>query len=251
MGYSHENYDKISAVVGYVCPGLVMKHSVKLSRKDSVDKRLHYHSEYVYSTKTYSDVKRLASMKLDIASSLTLESIDRSDKVKINVWLSGKQLMALRRGLRSIDNWFYDGSLNVFVMVDGKLTVNNSIETREVVKLYRQMITFRPVVIEQNDSRYEGLEMNIFDERTTSTKAYIMNLDEHDMFYDTIKGFDLYSAGLALINYLGRPNLGTNMYDLDSSRKNVEGNDDSNTAGGFKSTYKGNKNINTKKVLGM
>lgn len=244
--YMHHNYDKLSATIGYVCPGLVLKHSVKLSRKDIKDnKKISYHSEYAYNSTTYSNAKKLASIKLEFNSSLSLDVVGKKGDYNVSVWIAGKHLMSLKRGLRIIDDWFYDPSRKVFVLMEGKLSINNSLSISHTVELYRQKLTFTPIIIERDEGdRYEALQMIVHDERTITSKAYTLDLDEFDMFYDNIKNINLYEAGLALINYLGKPEFGTNLFEIGGNKNDIESGVDSDTVvNGFKSTYNKPKGI--------
>lgn len=188
----------------------------------------------------YLDTKYLKSIRLRFSSYLSLEETGKDWTDKEFVRIDQTNIHYFIKVLKKVRKWFkkkkYDG---LFVYTDEtkqELVVPLDFkELHEVAWIGRNVIKFTPAVIHHDEECYEGVMMCV---GSSESFGYI-TYDYLEAFYHTVKNFDLYSAGMAGVNYLGIPEEGVYNVDMESEQN-------------LKSTRsfietKGNLNSNTKK----
>ena len=202
------DYDKLSDDVLYLGSKLYLRMNVSLSRKQEPDMRYYYHKEFSYDS-PYSKNK-LFSIKRSFDYYLSFDKADLRNVIIIRP----QDMIVLQRGLDRVVLWFEDKDHNAFYVKSKKLIVKK--QTPVVIDglASNGYIEFQPIVLlNENDNK--------------QTPGVRLTMGREDCFADitvdklyglvyTIKTFRLYEAAQNLLNYLGRPEFGTNLVEIDN-----------------------------------
>ena len=214
--------DKISAIIDYPAKGLILKHQVSLSTKDTyptkLNKRKYYLEEWLYYTEKYLDYNELISLKLNFSYSLLLESIDKNKDVSL--FINNRGIAMILRTLKEIIDLFTDVDKDLYLKdSNDRLILNadyNGLKFKTVIS--NKILLFKPTIIYKDEEQYEGLDLYISkkENRFEITVEQLFNL------YHILDKLDLYSASLQLLNYVGRPQNNFYLQKVNVSYKNQE-----------------------------
>lgn len=216
------DYDKLSDDVLFLGDDLYLRMNVTLSNK-SDDKRYHFHKEFKYSSK-YSE-SGLISIKRSYTYYLTL---DRKTTPGGGVMIRAQDMIILREKLNEVATWFTDTT--VFGKRGSKL-IAKKVKPVVISGLANgKFLEFDPIVIvyENTGAQSPGVRITM-----GSVQSAWADIDVERFFalLYTINSFDMYLAAQNLINYLGRPNFGMNMYEVDEMINRVPNQTDEITGG--------------------
>lgn len=195
-----EDLEKISTDVMRL-GGMVLKHAVKIGTTGFGEEENHkksFHKEFIYKTKAYLNKDKLLSIKLHFQSYLTLE---KSDNQNAGFFLNGHTLPRFLRVIKRFLNLYYDDKNPIFVKKNGKLIYNGG--SKEIVFTVDagKLIKLSPYIDIREDSNEEIESIMIrFPE-----DMVIISLDDFETFIYNIEKMDLYALGLAMINYIAKP----------------------------------------------
>lgn len=216
----YEKYDKISDSVLFLGQSTTLRFNVKLSKINSNNNgRYHFHREYKYYNDNYGD---LYSIKRDFDYYFTIEKIDRSYNTMHSVMIRVQDIMLFKYKIQEILRWFND---DTFFIKNGKLMIHK----REPIIVdglaCMQYLQFEPIVIEYDNSIVQGIRMTISDPEVFTD----INIQNFYALAYTIDTFNMYQAALSIVNYLGRPEFGTNLYNVTDEESNSK--NDGNVSG--------------------
>lgn len=211
--------DKISDDVYAIGPNIILKFNVSLS-KISDGTRYHYHREYEYPAKGLKDTTSLVSIKRSFDYYLSIENIQKDsngNKLFIRIGLSEQVL--LKKGLEIATSWFTSESFNkLFALDKGKIVMLPPIPEYTISNLpMNRVIHITPTIIDRgiaNADKEPGVFIR-FDENTSVS----INLERLFGFYNAISSMNLYQSAIELINYIQRPEFGTNRFLIDLKRQ--------------------------------
>lgn len=201
-----EDVEKISTEVMRL-GGMVLKHSVKIGTTGFGEEEKHkkgFHKEFIYKTRTYLNKNKLISIKLFFQSYLTLE---KSDNQNAGFFLNAHTLPRFIRVIKRFLNMYYDEEKPLFVKKNGKLIYNGGSKEKIYTIDAGKLIKLSPYIDIKDDSDEEIESIMI----TFPDDSLVISLDDFETFIFNIEKMDLYSLGIAMMNYLGRPDdeLGT------------------------------------------
>ena len=201
-------YDRISDIVMWIGKDTVLRFNVVLSRKNpEYNNRYHFHREYGYNTQ-YGE---LYSIKRCIDYYLTIEKSDKDNpNYNTNVMIRVQDIMLLKYKLHDVAQWFSD---DTFVIKNEKLIVHKKQPIIVDGLPCNQYLQFEPIIITNENSITQGIRMSI-GRLDNYVDISIQNF--YALFY-TIDTFNMYQSAITLVNYLGRPEFGTNLYMMDDS----------------------------------
>lgn len=202
------DYDKLSDDVLYLGSKLYLRMNVSLSNKQDPDMRHHFHREYSYDSK-YSKT-RLMSMKRSFDYYL---SFDKTDLRNI-VIIRPQDMIVLQRALTRVVLWFEDKEKNAFYVRSKKLIVKKQQPILVEGLAMNGYIEFQPIVIlSENDNKQQtpGLRLTLGKEDCFAD----ITIDKFYGLLYTINTIHMYEAAQNLLNYLGRPDFGTNLTEMD------------------------------------
>lgn len=186
-----------------------LNHVTKFSSKDKVGNRKGYHTLIIYDNMSnYKNRKISENIKLSFKSYLTLEENNNSDwSSKVNIQINDYTLPTIYKKLKKIKKWFTSKkNEDLFYLEDGKLMLNKEMATdKKFIKIincgFNNVLKIIPAVISDKETRYEGILIFI----NTDEKYFEMTYTELKTLIYKLKKINLYEAGLAMLNYIGRP----------------------------------------------
>lgn len=201
------DYDKLSDDVLYLGSKLYLRMNVSLSSKQDPDMRYHFHKEYSYDSK-YSKA-RLMSMKRSFDYYL---SFDKTDLRNI-VIIRPQDMIVLQRALAKVVLWFEDKERNAFYVRSKKLIVKKQQPILVEGLAMNGYIEFQPIVIlsENDNKQTPGLRLTLGKEDCFAD----ITIDKFYGLFYTINTIHMYEAAQNLLNYLGRPDFGTNLVEME------------------------------------
>lgn len=206
---SYIDYDKLSDDVLYLGNKLTLRMNVSLSRKQEPDNRYFFHKEYSYGS-LYSK-RKLISIKRSYDYYL---SFDKSDLRNI-VIIRPQDMIVLQRALERAVLWFEDKEHNAFYVKNKKLIVKKQKPIVVEGLAMDGYIEFQPIVLltENDNKQSPGIRLTLGREDCFSD----ITVDKFYGLVYTISTFRLYEAAQNLLNYLGRPEFGTNLYEMEDN----------------------------------
>ncbi len=209
--------DKISDDVYAIGPNVALKFSVSLSRISN-GKRYHFHKEYEYPSKL-PDCPAFVTIKRSYDYYLSIENIQKDEHGnKLFIRIGPQEYMLFKKGLEEAISWFTDSKYsNLFVRDRGKLIITSPSPDFVIRNLpMNKYIQFLPVILNHgmsNDDQEPGIRMILGDSNT-----YIdVNLDRFMGLYYIVSCFNMYQSASTMVNYLERPEFGTNRYVVEST----------------------------------
>lgn len=212
--------DKVADDVFVIGPNVVLKFNVSLS-KVSNGTRYHYHKEYEYPTKGITGQPTLVTIKRSFDYYLSIENMQKdSNGNKVFIRIGPSEYMLLKKGLEEAISWFTNTDYkHLFAYDKGKLITVAPIPEFKIPSLpMNKYIEIYPIVIDKgiaNSDKQPGVRLILGDD-----SAFIdINLDRLMGLYYTISCFNMYEAALLMINYIQRPEFGTNRFIMERSNQ--------------------------------
>ena len=205
--------DKVSDDVYALGPNVILKFNVSLS-KISNGKRHHFHKEYEYSSRGIPEQPTLVTIKRSFDYYLSIENMQKdSNGNKAFIRIGPQEYMLFKRGLEEAISWFTDKKWSkLFAHNNGKLILVSPIPEFDIPNLPMQKyIHISPVIIDKgiaNADKEPGVRFVLGDE----SNFVDMNLDRLMGLYYIISCFNMYQAALSIVNYVERPEFGTNRF---------------------------------------
>lgn len=207
--------DKISDDVYAIGPNVILKFNVSLS-KVSNGKRYHYHKEYEYPSK-FQDCPSFVTIKRSYDYYLSIENMQKDENGnKVFIRIGAQEYMLFKKGLEEAISWFTDSKYsNLFVRDRGKLIITSPSPEFVIRNLpMNKYIQFLPIILNKgisNDDKEPGIRIFLGD-----NNSYVdINLDRLMGLYYTISCFNMYQSAAIMVNYLERPDFGTNRYVME------------------------------------
>lgn len=217
------DYDKISDDIMYLGAKLYLRMNVYLSNKyekDGENYRIPFHKEYRYDSKYASN--KLVTIRRSFDYFI---SLDKTDSEMSSVIFKNQDMILLRTKLGQVSQWFTDGT---FAVKNKQLIVykkKNPILMEGLT--FGKYIQFDPVVLvwEQTGTQEQGVRITLSD---PSIYADI-SIDKFYGLLYCIQSMNLYQSAQILLNYIQRPDFGTNMMEfehnefLDNKERDMKG----------------------------
>jgi len=202
-----EDYDMISDFIDWLGQSAQCKFVVKLAKKDKDGNREGFHKEYTYRS-SYNNVELVSSIRRSFDYYLTIEGVTGND---IYIQIRPHNMIMLQNVLNQISGYLFDSSLwaikNKILVIKGKpqpLVINH-------LPMDKWM-TFEIIVIEYNGQFDKGVRIGFPNDQYTDVR-----IDQFMGFLYFINTFNMYQAACTLINYIQRPDFGTNMITIDNT----------------------------------
>lgn len=203
------NYDKLTDVIYDIGFKTVLELVVSLSRKNETTlDRYHFHREFKYPTK-YSDT--MYSMKRSFDYYLNIRRTDSHDNLGIMIRVQDMYLVINK--LKDALNWFETGIYGMRKNKELYIKVKqNSILIPELAA--GKYIQLDPVVItyENTGVQIQGIRMTLGNPDIYTD----VSIDRFYGLYYILSNLDLFGVAQNLVNYLGRPEYGTNLREFES-----------------------------------
>lgn len=207
-----DDYDKISDDIIYLGSKLYLRMNVSLSNKYEKDGSFYrqpFHKEFKYDSK-YSQNK-LITVRRSFDYFLTFDKVD----TKISISIRVQDMILLRTKLEQVSSWFND---DTFAIKNNQMIVYKSKQPIIIDQLlFDKFIQFDPIVIiwEQTGQQQPGVRITIGDQNISDFSD--ITIDKFFGLLYIIQTINMYQSAQILINYLQRPDFGTNLYEFEEN----------------------------------
>lgn len=207
------DYDKISDDLYWLSKRVVLRFNVTLARQTQDGNRVFYHKEFMFNTTKYLDKEKVVMMRRSFQFYLSIDDLDNYEN---NTTIGVQDIILFRTKLHEASLWFTNG---VFGEKNHKLIIKSKPNPIVLTGLpYNKFITFEPIVIEyDNATQQQGVRIVLSD------ITYVdVSIDRFYGLFYLVNSINMYQSAQLMLNYLGRPNLGCNMYEFTSSDSRFE-----------------------------
>lgn len=200
-------YDKITDDLLQLGNGGIIQMVVQLTSPDRDGIRTSFHREYTYA----KNQECLSSIKRNYRFFLTLSKPKEKEYVMISV----NEILLFRMQLDRVEKWFQN---NTFGIKNGELYITRKKEPIIIDGLLeRKWIAFSPIIIVREDqTQIMGVRMNLYD--ASFIDLTIDHFYGMKYLFETV---DMFNLAANMINYLGRPEFGTNMTNFVEDYQNT------------------------------
>lgn len=216
---SHDQYDKLVDDVYFMGKNTMLKFTVSLSSEYKGD-REYFHKEYEYDSK-YPSQKTLVTLKRHFDYYLSIESIVKIDGVKTFIRIGVSEILLFKGFIKDLLSWFTAKEYeNLFARRGKNIIMLGRPEPRTLNNLpMGKYLSAEPMVFSsEDDSQYTGVRIYL-----SSDISYVdMTVDRLGGLYYTISTFNMYNSAQNMLNYLGRPENGTNLTTFDDTFRGID-----------------------------
>lgn len=212
-----EQYEKISDDVYFLGTNLVLRFSVVLARYGTDGKRYHFHKEIGYRVQKSGNSYMAGLIRRSFDYYLSIENQNRTkDGEKEFIRIGVSEFIAIRNALQEAALWFTDSKYEkLYVRKNSKLIMTSPIPKINIPGLpMNKYLRLEPCIIARevgDDYSEPGVIMYL-----SSEINYVkMNINRFMGLVYLFESINMYQSAQIMLNYLGRPELGTNMYCFD------------------------------------
>ena len=209
---SHKDYEKISDVV-YSNGRLSIKLNVKLNTYSDKNGRVNYHKEVSY----YNDKANTVVYNMNRSFEYFLSIEDYKDKGTF-IMIGPNQYLSLLSMIEDAFKWFVDKKFSgLFARKDdGELVVARSVKEIRIDYLpMGKWLEMIPKAISFPNGDYAtGLRLYL-----SSYESYVdITFNEVQGILYILKSLNMFQSAQNMINYLQRPQFGTNLFNMQTFR---------------------------------
>ena len=204
-------YEKISDDIMVLANKVVLRMNVGLSVYSN-NRRIVYHKEIEYhSQKANSNV---INIKRNFDYYLTIENIKSKAYIRIGI----SDMIKLRYALNEAYKFFIDPRFNnLYAKKDGEIIIYNRVDPIIITDLTMgKYLQFEPVVF--TNFRGEG-ERGLRIYLSSDDEYFDMPINRLEAFKYITDTINLYESAQLMINYIQRPELGTNLFSYNTEEE--------------------------------
>lgn len=216
---SYEQYDKISDDIYFIGNNTIMKFNVSLS-KDINNMRSHFHKEFKYNSK-YSNCNSLVTIKRSFDFYISIENIKKDDSgIKEFIRIGVSEILLVRYKLQEVLKWFTSNEFqNLYGKKGKKLLILGRVSNIIIDRLpMNKYIEFEPTVCDYDTESVPGVRMYL----SSKTNYVDINVDRLMGLIYLMDSINMYESAQLMINYLQRPENGTNLYSFTGQEAEME-----------------------------
>lgn len=215
------DYNRISDIIMTLGKTMMLKFSVMLSHEDKQFGRESIHKEYKYyngkAGKTMYSMVRIVNCHLSIENN---SSAEVETKERINIGYEG--MTPLIYMVNSAMDWFMKPEFaNIFATKNGRLVIAVP-QTPKRIYIGGKYIELEPAVYVDG---FDNTDLGVRIYLNSDINYTEMSFSAFCGFHYFITTFNMYAAAQSLLNYIQRPDLGTNLVsfseDQTSSNQNT------------------------------
>lgn len=204
------DYEKLSDDLYWLNDSVVVRFVVSLARADKENNRMHFHREFSYNSK-YLDKGHVITLRRSFSYYITFNILKDYESTTI---IGVKDILLFRAKLNEVINWFNNGT---FALKRKKLVIPSRPAPIIISGLADgKFIQFDPIVMEDEETKaqQQGIRISFINDNYAD-----LSIDRFYGFYYLITSINMYQSAQLLLNYLGRPECGTNLYDFNNEGK--------------------------------
>lgn len=237
-----DKYEKISDDLCILGNNAILRFNVSLARKSEDGTRTSFHKEYQYNSDKYINCSDLVTIRRSFDYFISIENFKAVDGVKEFIMITIQDIMYVRSQLKMAIKWYMDEQFaNLFAKKDNKVIMCGKVEPIYITGLpMDKQIILEPIAVNTEDNKhYIGLRMYL----GTANNYIDMSVDRFMGFAYLLDSINMYESAQILLNYLQRPQLGTNLYSFSYSNTSFKGEPTENE---FISSKNNNRTIQNK-----
>lgn len=206
-GVEYLDYDKISDDLCWLGNRCVVRMVVKLANKAKDGTRYHFHKEFKYQS-SYINNPELITIRRSFDYYISIDHLESTDG---GVMITIRDILLLRMKVSEVFNWFYD---NTFAIKKGKMIILEKKQPVFIDNLVgNKSIIFEPIIYTDfEDKQSKGVRVTLNNSNFTDVPA-----NAFAGFVYIINSIDMFTAAQNMINYIGHPDFGTNLYRFERS----------------------------------
>lgn len=200
-----QDYEKISDLCMWLSNEYVLKFNVELNKRNTKYGKQNYYKEFGY----IADNEFRVNIARDFNYYLSIESIKRAiDGSKLQLRIGINDIYFFKHKLQEVVAWFTSREYkSLFVKKDGRIIIPVRVEPIIVDIMFNNYIEFEPAIITlDNQEQIIGVRIYL----NSDAISFFMNVNTLLSFAYFIDTFNMYQSAQLLLNYLGRPENGTN-----------------------------------------
>lgn len=214
-------YEKITDDLCILGINTILRFNVSLAIKTQDGIKKLFHSEFEYKAKKYTNLNTVCSIRRSFDYYLSIENLRANqDGIKEFIMIRIQDILYVREQFELATKWFRDSKYeNLFAMSKGRLVMLGKVEPIKILGLAMdKSLMLEPIIINYDDNN-----------QTTGVRLYLSSRDNYvDMSVDKFMGIvyllssiNMYESAQILLNYLQRPELGTNSYNMNNREEDI------------------------------
>lgn len=208
-------YNKIQDRLMYLGNNAVLSIVIMLYSEHEKYGRRYYYKETKYlSNKTNMPTKK---MSREFDSFLVLENLKPVGNVKEFITIRGKDLELMRMFLLPKLEYIIQNFDSIYEMRDGKMYVTDNIQPFEIDVGASKSLLFVPGIRKMYSEELQPC-IDMYFNGNTANMVYLSYAQVYEFMY-LIRTFQIHQYAATMLNYLGRPPAGTNLYDVTESQE--------------------------------
>lgn len=230
------DYNKMTDVIYYAGHQLYLKINVTLSYLTTDRKKTHFHKE----------IENNEGVKIQRNFSYYL-TIEKQGDDYTSVMVRPQDMIYLLDKFKEVSEWFRNPSIKLFMWKKKKLICLKGVVESAVISglANNKYITIEPIVYQFDEASPQSPGVRI----TLGGPTFVdMDVDSFFGLYYSIQNVNMFQCAQNMVNYLGRPEFGTNLMNMSRPGGNsmYEIPQESGITGGVRRTIGSNK---TKSML--
>lgn len=208
---NHDNYEKITDDLMWLSKNWMLRFSVILNKKSDKFGRQNYHKEVGY----YKESNFCININRSFDYFLLIESTEKDvNGLKESVAIRVTDMYVLKFKLRQVAEWFTaEHNQGLFAKKNGKIFMPRSVTPIKMVGLmFDKYIEFEPSILNLENEQLIGVRIYV----NSDVNSLFMDASRFLALKDFIETFNMYQSAQLMLNYLQRPEYGTNMFNIDN-----------------------------------
>ena len=203
----HQMYEKISDDLMMLGNGIVLRFSTQLASKGKDGTRYNYHKEFQYKSGKYTGMPKLRTVRRNFSSFLSFEEIGQESEQKLFIKISPQNFYNVLNKVSKFKQFLESGTVYKF---EENRTYVISQRSMGIVVNDSSSFSLSPCIFADYNNK-EQIGVRIEFEGGKFVEIHIFRFME---FARILEQVNFYEYGMLQVNYLGRPDYGTNMYEF-------------------------------------
>ena len=210
------NYNKISDDIMYLGDCMIVKFNTVLAKKDKYGERQPYHKEFEYGPRH----NRRGSIKRVFDFNVSIENYKPSItgyKDQVNITMS--DMYKVRFGLNTVFKWFFDPAYaKMYVQKGPDIILMNRPDRVEIPVSFGKAVIFEAsIFIDSSGTKQPGVRLYLNNVNNFTD----FSVDKFLALKYFLDNLNMYESAQLMLNYIQRPELGTNTYSLPSEEDSI------------------------------
>ena len=203
----HNDYEKVSDKIMFLSDEYLLKFNVELNRHVK-NKKDNFYKEFGYSINGEYRV----NISREFIYYLSIESVKRSDAGRLQVKINLTDFYFFKMKLQEVVSWFISEQYkNLFAKKDNRIIIPVKVNPIVVNVSFGQYIEFEPSTTTLNNGE-QLIGVRVF--LSSDNVSFFMRVNTLLALNDFISYFNMYQSAQLMLNYLGRPENGTNYMEF-------------------------------------